>query len=130
MTRVRLKEFKRAVRKVLQDTDIEPKEAENIAEEVMNLFGYDKTITDNLISSNERNLFYLLEDHDILATEEETAYLPSGKRWRIHYWKIKEKKIRDILAEEEEKEEEEKDIYEELSDNVWKREKEEGDSKG
>ncbi len=123
MTRVRLREFKKAVKKVLKDTDIEPNEAENIAEKVMNLFGYDKTITDNLISSNERDLFYLLEDHDILATEEETAYLPSGKRWRIHYWKIKENKIRDILEEEEVEEEEEEDIYEELSDNVWKRER-------
>lgn len=124
MSRVRLGEFKEAVKIVLRDKSIEPDEAERIAEKVMNLFGYDKSITDNLLSSHERDLFYLLEDYDILTTEEETAYLPSGKRWRIHYWKIKENKIRDIIRKEKEKaeeEEEELSIYEEISEEVWDR---------
>ncbi|MFW6038533.1 MAG: DUF6015 family protein [Candidatus Saliniplasma sp.] len=124
MSRVRIEEFKNAVAKVLEERDIDREEAEEISEKVMNLFGYDKSITDNLLSSGERDLFYMLEDYDILTTEEETAYLPSGKRWRIHYWKIKEDKIRDILSREEEEEvEEEKSIYDEVSDDVWKRDK-------
>ncbi len=124
MARVRIEEFKKAVTKVLEERDISPEEAEEISEKVMNLFGYDKSITDNLLSSEERDLFYMLEDYDILTTEEETAYLPSGKRWRIHYWKIKDNKIRDILSEEEEEEEEgEKSIYDDISDEVWKRDK-------
>ncbi|MFW5904166.1 MAG: DUF6015 family protein [Candidatus Saliniplasma sp.] len=124
MSRVRIEEFKNAVAKVLEERDIDREEAEEISEKVMNLFGYDKSITDNLLSSGERDLFYMLEDYDILTTEEETAYLPSGKRWRIHYWKIKEDKIRDILSREDEEEvEEEKSIYDEVSDDVWKRDK-------
>jgi len=124
LARVRIEEFKKAVTKVLEERDISPEEAEEISEKVMNLFGYDKSITDNLLSSEERDLFYMLEDYDILTTEEETAYLPSGKRWRIHYWKIKDNKIRDILSEEEEEEEEgEKSIYDDISDEVWKRDK-------
>ncbi len=122
MARVRIEEFKKAVIKVLKDRDIEPEESEVIAEKVMNLFGYDKSITDNLLSSRERDLFYMLEDYDILTTEEETAYLPSGKKWRIHYWKIKEDKIKKILSEKKEKEKtEDKSVYDDLSDEVWKR---------
>lgn len=122
MSRVRMEEFKKAVAKVLEERDIDRKEAEEISEKVMDLFGYDKSITDNLLSSSERDLFYMLEDYDILTTEEETAYLPSGKRWRIHYWKIKDDKIREILSQKEEEEvEEEKSIYDEVSDEVWKR---------
>lgn len=122
MARVRIEEFKKAVIKVLKDRDIEPEESEVIAEKVMNLFGYDKSITDNILSSRERDLFYMLEDYDILTTEEETAYLPSGKKWRIHYWKIKDDKIKKILSEKKEKEKvEDKSVYDDLSDEVWKR---------
>lgn len=128
MARVRIEEFKKAVTKVLKDRDIEPEEAEKISEKVMNLFGYDKSITDNLLSSGERDLFYMLEDYDILTTEEETAYLPSGKRWRIHYWKIKDEKIREILSEEKKEEvEKESSIYDDISDDVWKRDEDDRD---
>ncbi|MFW6040468.1 MAG: DUF6015 family protein [Thermoplasmatota archaeon] len=123
MTRIRMEEFKKAVKKVLKERNIGAEESEKIAETVMNLFGYDKTITDNLLSSDERDYFYMLEDYDILTSEEETTTLPSGKRWRIHYWKLKENKIRNILEEKEEKKEDRKDLYRDLEDEVWKRDK-------
>lgn len=118
-----MEEFKKAVKKVLKERNIGAEESEKIAETVMNLFGYDKTITDNLLSSDERDYFYMLEDYDILTSEEETTTLPSGKRWRIHYWKLKENKIRNILEEKEEKKEDRKDLYRDLEDEVWKRDK-------
>ncbi len=102
---------------------MEPTRAEDMAEKVMNLFGYDKTITDNLLSPRERDAFYKLEDLDILRTEEETTNLPSGKKWRIHYWILNEDRVREILEEnsEIEEEEEEKTVYDDLSDEVWER---------
>lgn len=123
MKRIRLGELKRALEIVLEERDIEPEEADEIAERVMNLFGYDSVITDNLLSSNERDYFYMLEDFDIVTGEEETAYLPSGKRWRIHYWRLKKNKIKDIIeeSEEEEEEPEEPSIYDQLSNDVWTR---------
>lgn len=123
VSRVRLRDLKRVLREVLVERNIDEEEADEIAEKVMNLFGYDTTITDNLLSTNERDLFYMLEDYDILATEEETVILPSGKRWRIHYWRLKENKVWDILEEMEKEEEpiEEESIYKRLSDDVWKR---------
>ncbi len=119
MTRITLQVFKKVVRKVLEDSDVAPDEADKIAEKVMYMFGYDDMITDNILTTKDRNYFYLLEDHDILTSEEETVTLPSGRRWRIHYWRIKEKKIREILKEEEDIEEDETGIYDEVYEDVW-----------
>ncbi len=119
MSRITLKVFKKVVRKVLRDSEIEPEEADKIAEKVMNMFGYDDIITDNIINTKERNYFYLLEDHNILTSEEETVTLPSGRHWRIHYWRIKEQKIREILEKEKEEEDPEAGIYEQVYDDVW-----------
>ena len=121
MNRVRLVDLRKAIRKVLEENNMDPSQANDMADRVMSLFGFDKTITDNLLSSDERDIFYMLEDFDILATEEETTNLPSGKNWRIHYWRLKEDKIEEILREkEEEAEEEPRSIYDDISDNVWK----------
>ncbi|MFO8110053.1 MAG: DUF6015 family protein [Thermoplasmata archaeon] len=124
MVRIRLDEMKTVLRKVLAQKDISEERAGEIAVKVMSLFGYDTTITDNLLCKDERDLFYLLEEFDIVTAEEEAAILPSGKRWRIHYWRLKENKIRSILEEreaEETEKEEEQDVYDKLSESVWKR---------
>jgi len=125
VSRITFKDLEKAIKIVLEENDMEPSRAEDMAEKVMNLFGYDKTITDNLLSPEERDTFYKLEDLDILFTEEETTNLPSGKKWRIHYWILNENKIRDILEEEKEEEngegDEKKTIYDDLSDEVWER---------
>lgn len=124
VSRITLEDLKRAIELVLENNDMEPARAEDMAERVMNLFGYDKTITDNLLSPEERDTFYQLEDLDILMTEEETTNLPSGKKWRIHYWILNESKVREILEEETEEEEvgnEKKTVYDDLSDEIWER---------
>lgn len=122
MNRIRLEDLRKAIKKVLEENNMDTSQAKDMADRVMSLFGFDKTITDNLLSSDERDIFYMLEDFDILATEEETTNLPSGKNWRIHYWRLKEDKIKEILKEKEEEEEEEhKSIYDDISDNVWKK---------
>jgi len=125
VSRIKFEDLEKAIKIVLEERDMEPARAEDMAEKVMNLFGYDKTITDNLLSPDERDVFYKLEDLDILFTEEETTNLPSGKKWRIHYWILNESKINDLLEEESEGEdedgEEKKTIYDELSDEVWER---------
>ncbi len=123
MKRIRLGELKEALEIVLKERDIEPERADEIAERVMNLFGYDSVITDNLISKKERDYFYMLEDFDIVTAEEEAAYLPSGKRWRIHYWRLKKNKIKEIIedSKKEKEEPEEESIYDQLSNDIWTR---------
>jgi len=124
VSRITLADLEKAIEIVLERNDMDPRRAGDMAEKVMNLFGYDKTITDNILSSAERDVFYKLEDFDILITEEESTNLPSGKKWRIHYWILNERKIKEVLEEENDDEEEEtgsESIYNDISNKVWER---------
>jgi len=66
--------------------DIEETEARRYAEIVLDLFGYDDCIIDNVLEHKERCLFYRLESEGILLTRREEIILDDGRNWRIHYW--------------------------------------------
>lgn len=108
-----------------ENCDIEDDWISNIAQFIMDFFGYEERILDNDLTSKDRDIFYMLEGVDILKTEMEEATIQKGKVWRIHYWilnndKIKElanKKIDDICDYPQS----EKDLYDSLSDKVWSR---------
>jgi hypothetical protein len=66
--------------------NISEKEARRYAEVVMDMFGYDDCIIDNILDHNDRRLFYRLESEGILYTRREEALLHDGTNWRIRYW--------------------------------------------
>ena len=66
--------------------DIDETEAKQYAEIVLDLFGYDDCIIDNILEHKERCLFYRLESEGILNTRREEIILDDGRNWRIHYW--------------------------------------------
>ena len=71
------------------DSDMEVVVAESIAEHAMGFFGFSNRIIDNALEPTDRNLFYQLQDYDLLTTESEETTLWDGREWRIHYWKFK-----------------------------------------
>ena len=71
------------------DTDSEVVVAEAIAEHARGFFGFSNRIIDNALEPTDRNLFYQLQDYDLLTTESEETTLWDGREWRIHYWKFK-----------------------------------------
>ena len=71
------------------DMDMEVSVAESIAEHALGFFGFSNRIIDNALEPNDRNLFYQLQDYDLLTTESEETTLWDGREWRIHYWKVK-----------------------------------------
>ncbi|MGB1494891.1 MAG: DUF6015 family protein [Candidatus Thalassarchaeaceae archaeon] len=71
------------------DMDMETVVAENIAEHALGFFGFSNRIIDNALEPTDRNLFYQLQDYDLLTTESEETTLWDGREWRIHYWKFK-----------------------------------------
>ena len=71
------------------DTDLEVVVAESIAEHALGFFGFSNRIIDNALEPTDRNLFYQLQDYDLLTTESEETTLWDGREWRIHYWKFK-----------------------------------------
>jgi len=121
-------------RAISNRTGLPLEEAMKDAEHVLNFFGFEDRIIDNMLEPADRQLFYILEEEGILTTEREIYMLPDGRDWRTHYWKMKKDiimkyysehamrdtiKIRDNL--EENKKESPEDIYRELDDELWHR---------
>ena len=71
------------------DSDMEVVVAESIAEHALGFFGFSNRIIDNALEPTDRNLFYQLQDYDLLTTESEETTLWDGREWRIDYWKFK-----------------------------------------
>jgi len=66
--------------------DVNGDEARRYAGIVMDMFGYDDSIIDNILEYQDRRLFYRLESEGLLNTRCEETILHNGKNWRIHYW--------------------------------------------
>ena len=83
-----LAELTLAIRRKV-DIEMEVIVAESIAEHALGFFGFSNRIIDNALEPTDRNLFYQLQDYDLLTTESEETTLWDGREWRIHYWKFK-----------------------------------------
>ncbi len=100
-------------------------EAKLTAEHVLNFFGFYNRIIDNVLEPEDRDTFYMLEDLGILTTEREETTLHDGREWRIHYWILNYKRIKELANRPPEEEiitEEVEDasvVYEELPEEVW-----------
>ncbi len=99
---------------------------DQIALFVMDFFGYEERILDNRLTPKDRDVFYMLEGMDLLKTEMEEATIQKGKIWRIHYWILNKDKIAKLVnleLPEEMIEDPLSDgkIYQNLSENQWKR---------
>lgn len=99
-------------------------EAKEMAQHVMNFFGYSERIIDNILEPEDRDAFYMLEDSGLLTTEREETTLYDGREWRIHYWIFKKDRILDLVRTKGRKldpiTEEAMSIYEEIPDDVWR----------
>ena len=107
------------------DIDMETVVAESIAEHALGFFGFSNRIIDNALEPTDRNLFYQLQDYDLLTTESEETTLWDGREWRIHYWKFKANAEElALLAIKEDKSGEEEDpyagIYEDVPVSLWR----------
>lgn len=95
-------------------------EAFRMALHVMNFFGYDDRIIDNVLEAEDRDVFYMLEDSGLLKTEREETTLYDGREWRINYWVFRRDKIIELIkGEKTEKPAEEPNVYDEISDVEW-----------
>jgi hypothetical protein len=99
-------------------------EAKQMAQHVMNFFGYSERIIDNILEPEDRDAFYMLEDSGLLTTEREETTLYDGREWRIHYWIFKKDRILDLVRSRDKRidpvTEEAMSIYEDIPDDVWK----------
>ena len=107
------------------DVSMETTVAESIAEHALGFFGFSNRIIDNALEPTDRNLFYQLQDYDLLTTESEETTLWDGREWRIHYWKFKPNaenfaSLVNQANQSKENEDPYADIYDGMPADLWR----------
>ncbi len=90
----------KAIRRSVGHDGMRPEDARAIAAHVLNFFGFNQRIIDNVLEPDDRDTFYMLEDTGILETERDETTLYDGREWRIHYWMFRKDRIFDLARQE------------------------------
>lgn len=116
---------------IVNEVGVSSDEAYKIAEFILDLFGYDDRIIDNVLDPGDRQLFYILEEEGMVVAERERTTLYNGKEWRSHYWRLRKnnilrianKKIKSnkdtIVSENKSMDKSINNIYDDLSEDIW-----------
>ncbi len=108
---------------------IDLEEARRDAGFVMDIFGFDDRVIDNVLDPEDRQLFYILEEEGMLTTEREETTLYDGREWRTHYWKLRKdvivrysqeaKKVQSLPFDRQPVNVSDEDIYNNLDEIQW-----------
>jgi RNA 3'-terminal phosphate cyclase len=131
VTVVSMEDVVLALQNTLGKKGMSPDDIGKLAEYLMSFFGFTDEVIDNRLTSEDRDVFYMLEEEGFLTTTQEEVHLKKGKLWRIHYWILKKDQIL-RLARREEKKLKSRDecsaVYDEISEDVWTNHRECDDS--
>jgi hypothetical protein len=120
---ITLQDLRNALRAVLGTKGVKQDDTNKLADYLMNFFGFEDYIIDNVLDADDRDVFYTLEEEGLLRTESEEIYLLKGKMWRIHYWILKKREIlslaRDKAVEAPVKDDGYATCYKGVDDEVW-----------
>jgi hypothetical protein len=107
-------------------------EARRDAGFVLDIFGFDDRVIDNVLDPEDRQLFYILEEEGMLVTEREETTLYDGREWRTHYWQLKKntileyskdknKRLRSVIPDKNQpiRDISDESVYDELTDDLW-----------
>jgi hypothetical protein len=120
-----MEELVLALKNTLGKKGMEENDIKRLAEYIMSFFGYTDAVIDNRLTSEDRDVFYMLEEEGFLTTTQEEVHLKKGKMWRIHYWILKKDQIFRLAAIPEDKQDQKDEfstIYDKMSQDVWMRE--------
>lgn len=110
---------------------IDIEEARRDAGFVMDIFGFDDRVIDNVLDPEDRQLFYILEEEGMLTTEREETTLYDGREWRTHYWKLRKGTImkysetennhgeKFLIYKKQPKNISDEDIYDNMEEELW-----------
>ncbi|MBS3782531.1 MAG: hypothetical protein KGY68_08015 [Candidatus Thermoplasmatota archaeon] len=119
---IKVDELTTAIKNSIDEKGMETSAAQMMAEHVLNFFGFNDRIIDNILEQEDRDVFYMLEDAGLLTTEREETTLYDGREWRIHYWLFEKEKIIEKIRSDSKKDDnpgEEQNVYDEVPDGVW-----------
>jgi hypothetical protein len=126
MTVVTMQQVELALKKTVGRKGMSDQEIKNLADYLMSFFGYTDEVIDNRLTSEDRDVFYMLEEEGLLTSTQEEVLLKKGKLWRIHYWILKKDQIVRLANSEEEcveTKDEAAQVYDQVSDEEWARHK-------
>ena len=125
MTAVSIIEVRLALRNTLGKRGMLESDTDRLAEYLLSFFGFSDHIIDNRLTSESRDVFYMLEEEGFLTTQQEEVNLEKGKLWRLNYWVLKTDQIQRAAIPEIHAVEAEEPItiYGEVSDDCWVRDK-------
>jgi hypothetical protein len=124
MTVVTMQQVEAALRKTVGKKGMSDAEIKNLADYLMSFFGYTDEVIDNRLTSEDRDVFYMLEEVGLLTSTQEEVLLKKGKLWRIHYWILKKDQIIRLSQQDvegEQPKDAEPDVYDQVSDEEWAR---------
>ncbi len=106
---------------------IKKEEAKGYANFILDIFGYNDRIIDNVLEREERQIFYHLEDVGLVKSETEFHILYDGREWRTFFWNLEKENIflyasgmkKKVKSKRKEKKKEIKNIYFELPEEAW-----------
>lgn len=119
-----VEDLTQAILNSIDREDMEAEAARHMANHVLNFFGFNDSIIDNILEPEDRDAFYMLEDLGLLQTEREETTLYDGREWRIHYWMFRKDRIYELVKDEDEGAEGTggvADVYAEVPDDIWSR---------
>ncbi len=125
MTTISLDILTKALMNSLGKKGMDATEVSKLAEYVLDFFGFDDAIIDNMLKAKDRDVFYMLEEEGFLSTFQDTIVIKKGKTWRIHYWVLKKDQIIKLSQDVKEPEQEKVgkyDFYSDIPEDVWNRE--------
>jgi len=120
--------FKKLKDAIIYAFSCTPDEASKHASIILDLFGFDEYIIDNILSNDERRLILNMQTKGMISAMREDTTLSNGAPWRIYYWHLevktiieyaKNKKNKRDKCKDLEASEQSLDIYSTITDNQW-----------
>lgn len=116
----------KAIKNSIDREGLRDEDAREMAQHVLNFFGYGDMIIDNILEPDDRDAFYMLEDSGLLTTQREETTLYDGREWRIHYWMFKRNRIMELASLQKNDgsafdvaSAEAGSVYQEVPEDVW-----------
>ena len=121
-------DMRKALSRLLRNRGMSQQEINELSMYLLSFFGFSDIIIDNILDTDDRDVFYMLEEEGLLSTSREESYTIKGKVWRIHYWVMRKREIMRLCKEADEeraalaKKEGEFAVYDDVDPRVWARE--------
>jgi len=119
---IRLEDLVIAFQKTLGEKGYSEEDIQNLAEFIISLYGFDYSIVDNRLTPKDRDIFYKLEEENLVYTKQEEVTIKKGKVWRLHYWFLNRPYILELSRGKEKQEViDEYAIYKDMDEDMWSR---------